>query len=49
MADRIVVLDKGQIIETGTPAELLRANGYYARFFRLQQSGFKSTLPGGND
>src|SRR5262245_66544330 len=38
LADRIVVLDRGQIIEHGTHAELLVRNGAYARLYRLQTS-----------
>ena len=36
MADRIVVLDKGQIVEMGTPAELLEKGGLYKRLYELQ-------------
>ncbi|MGH8506733.1 MAG: ABC transporter ATP-binding protein, partial [Stenotrophobium sp.] len=35
-ADRIVVLEHGRILETGTPAELLRSGGLYARLANLQ-------------
>ncbi|MDO5531361.1 lipid A export permease/ATP-binding protein MsbA [Sutterella sp.] len=35
-ADRIVVLSKGEIIESGTPAELLAKDGAYANLWRLQ-------------
>jgi ABC-type multidrug transport system fused ATPase/permease subunit len=35
-ADRIVVLHKGKIRESGTHAELLRAGGIYAKLHRLQ-------------
>ena len=35
-ADRIVVLEAGRIAETGTHTQLLRANGLYARLYRLQ-------------
>ena len=38
LADRILVLDRGEIIEQGTHAELLVRNGVYARFYRLQTS-----------
>jgi len=37
-ADRIVVLEAGRIAETGTHAQLLQANGVYARLYRLQTS-----------
>ena len=35
-ADRIVVLAKGRIVETGPHADLLTANGAYARLYRIQ-------------
>jgi subfamily B ATP-binding cassette protein MsbA len=35
-ADQIVVLDGGQIKETGTHAELLEKSGYYRRLYDLQ-------------
>jgi ATP-binding cassette, subfamily B, bacterial MsbA len=35
-ADRIVVLDKGRIAETGTHTQLLAAGGLYANLYRLQ-------------
>lgn len=35
-ADRIVVMDKGEIVEMGTPAELLVKGGIYARLKKLQ-------------
>ncbi len=34
--DRILVMDDGRIIETGTHAELLAAGGHYAALYRLQ-------------
>ena len=40
MADRILVLEKGQIIEQGTHAELVAAEGRYAQLFSLQAQGY---------
>jgi subfamily B ATP-binding cassette protein MsbA len=37
-ADRIVVLEAGRIVETGTHAQLLQAKGLYARLYGLQNS-----------
>jgi subfamily B ATP-binding cassette protein MsbA len=36
-ADRIVVMESGQVIETGNHASLLAANGAYAAMFKLKQ------------
>jgi ATP-binding cassette subfamily B protein len=41
MADRIVVLDEGQVIETGTHAELLALGGEYAKLFTIQAEGYR--------
>ena len=43
-ADRIYVLEKGQIIETGTHAELLSEKGLYYAMWR-QQIGERKLVP----
>lgn len=40
MADRILVLKNGQMIEIGTHEELLAKNGLYAELFHLQAQGY---------
>ncbi len=41
MADRIVVLGQGTIVEQGTHDQLLSHNGLYAELFRLQAEGYR--------
>jgi ATP-binding cassette, subfamily B, bacterial len=47
-ADRIVVVDHGGIVESGTPRELLAANGHYAQMFSawLASGGRDATRDG---
>lgn len=40
MADRILVVEKGEIVEDGTHAELVRREGTYARLYGLQARGY---------
>ena len=41
MADRIIVLKLGQVIEDGSHAELLAGGGLYAELFSLQAEGYR--------
>jgi ATP-binding cassette, subfamily B, multidrug efflux pump len=43
--DRLVVLDRGRIVEQGTHTELLRAGGHYAELWRRQSGGFIDSAP----
>ncbi|PRY39546.1 ABC transporter ATP-binding protein [Umezawaea tangerina] len=38
--DRLIVLDRGRIVEQGTHAELLTTDGMYAKLWRHQSGGF---------
>lgn len=38
--DRIIVMDQGRIVEEGSHAQLLAADGLYAGFWRRQSGGF---------
>lgn len=38
--DRIIVLDRGKIIEDGTHKQLLKAKGYYHKIWNMQAEGF---------
>ncbi len=38
--DRLVVLDRGRIIESGSHAQLLGKNGLYAQLWAHQSGGF---------
>lgn len=37
MADRIIVLEQGQLVEQGTHEQLLDKDGHYAKLYRMQQ------------
>jgi subfamily B ATP-binding cassette protein MsbA len=41
-ADHVLVLDGGRIVEQGSPAALLRANGIFAKIFASQSAPFQS-------
>ena len=45
--DRLIVLEGGQIIEQGTHAELVNANGVYANLWSRQSGGFIGADDGG--
>ena len=41
--DRIIVLSEGRIVEDGSPAELLSADGVFQSLWRLQAESFEPT------
>ena len=41
LADRIVVLESGRVIQEGTHAELAKVGGLYSRMFETQASGYR--------
>jgi ATP-binding cassette subfamily B multidrug efflux pump len=43
--DRLIVLDKGHIVEEGTHAELLASGGHYAQLWARQSGGFLDLKP----
>ncbi len=44
-ADRIYVLDHGEVVEQGDHAALMAADGLYAQLFTLQASAYQGTSP----
>ena len=40
-ADRILVIDGGQLVENGTHAELVRAGGLYAELYEIQAAAYR--------
>ncbi|HEV2336915.1 MAG TPA: ABC transporter ATP-binding protein [Stellaceae bacterium] len=45
--DRLIVLDRGRIVEEGTHEGLLAARGAYAALWRRQSGGFRIDVPAG--
>jgi ATP-binding cassette subfamily B protein len=43
LADRVILLDGGRIVEMGPHEELMRANGHYAEMFRKQAENYVDT------
>jgi ATP-binding cassette subfamily B protein len=44
--DRIIVLDRGRIVEEGSHEALLAQGGLYARYWKRQSGGFIDTEDG---
>ncbi len=50
IADRVAVLDRGRLVEIGTPEALLKSDGLYARLHRMQfEAGLKDMIEAGLD
>lgn len=47
MADRILLLEHGKIVEEGTHEELMAKNGRYASMFHLQAQNYQEKMGGG--
>ena len=45
-SDRIVLLDRGKIVEMGSHQELMEKNGLYAEMFRIQSSYYQAEQEG---
>ena len=41
MADQIIVIQDGRIIERGSHDELMAQDGHYAHLFKLQAQGYR--------
>ena len=41
--DRIIVMDQGRIVETGSHMDLLEKDGLYCRYWKRQSGGFIET------
>lgn len=46
-ADKIIVLEKGRIVETGTHEELMKAKGLYAHLYNIQYRNKQTVQAGG--
>ena len=45
MAERIIVLHEGRVVEAGSHEQLIAQRGVYAKLFELQARGYLSTAP----
>ena len=41
LADRIYMLEQGEVVESGTHEELMKLNGKYAEMFKLQAESYR--------